>query len=549
MPPIWVQYGHAAKESGDLPAAGGAYRRALDLRPGFADGHLQLGHALKRQGQTAAALESYVRAAGLAAEDPEYQMQLGHALNGMGRRVAAVEAFRRALSLAPGRADAALELGHALLALGEPVGALEAFRQAVRLAPEQPAGTWMQHGHAARAAGELAAAEAAYRRALELAPDQGDTHLHLGHVLRESRQEAAALAAYGRAVELAPEDAAARRLLGEALLEAGRPEAAADAFARVAALAPGEVGGHLALAGVLAGLGQMEAALAPLDRSAGVSLDAVRWAMRPYYYLGRNRALTRLSSGQPFFVHTADRGISPWIIMGGVWETFVDDVLCTLLRPADVFLDVGANMGYYTVKAGSIVGPQGRVFAFEPNPDLFPVLLDNIDINGFNGRVTPFALAAGAEAGSSRLRVNPTNMGGGWVAAPGSPGASAPDGLRIDIERVDALLPPGTVADVVKIDTEGFEPLVLRGMAETLARSPSCALVVEISLLQWRQYGDPFAILAQLTESRRLFLIPHQGALVPQTVAQLREAVTPDFVSYVAMVPEGPRLDAIARLL
>lgn len=271
--------------------------------------------------------------------------------------------------------------------------------------------------------------------------------------------------------------------------------------------------------------------------------------MRPYYYLGKNRALTRLSTGQPFFVHTADRAISPWIIMGGVWETFVDNVLCALLRPADVFLDVGANMGYYTVKAGTIVGPQGRVFAFEPNPELFPLLVDNIDINGFNGRVTSFALAAGAEAGSSLFRVSPTNMGGGWVAAPGTPGASAPDGLRIGIDRVDALLPPGTVVDVVKIDTEGFEPLVLRGMAETLARSPASALVVEISLLQWRQHGDPFAILAPLAEGRRLFLIPHQGALVPQTVAELRDTVTPNFVSYVALVPEGPRLEAIARFL
>lgn len=315
MPPIWVQYGHAAKESGDLPAAEAAYRRALDLRPGFADGHLQLGHALKRQGQTAAALESYLRAAGFAAEDPEYQMQLGHALNGMGRRVAAVEAFRRALSLAPGRADAALELGHALLALGEPVGALEAFRQAVRLAPEQPAGTWMQHGHAARAAEELAAAEAAYRRALELAPDQADSHLHLGHVLRESRQGAAALAAYGRAAELAPEDALTQRLLGDMLREAGRPEAAAAAFARVVALAPDDGAAHLRLAEVLAGLGRAEAALAACDRALalapgdaavqalrasvfralpslgvpqGVSLAAVRWAMR--FFIGREPA-------------------------------------------------------------------------------------------------------------------------------------------------------------------------------------------------------------------------------------------------------------------
>ncbi|MFC7691392.1 tetratricopeptide repeat protein [Paeniroseomonas aquatica] len=247
LPPIWVQYGHAAKESGDLPGAEAAYRRALELRPGFADGHLHLGHALKQRGRPAEALEAYARAAALAPADPECQLQLGHALNGLGRRVAAVEAFRRASALAPGRAEAALELGHALLALGEPVGALEAFRQAFRVQPEQPVAAWVQHGHAARGAGAPAAAEAAYRRALELDPEAADTHLHLGHVLRQQDRREAALAAFRRAAELAPADGAAQA--------------------------------HRAA---------VFEVLPPLEQANGVSLDAVRWAMR--FFLGREPA-------------------------------------------------------------------------------------------------------------------------------------------------------------------------------------------------------------------------------------------------------------------
>ena len=66
--------------------------------------------------------------------------------------------------------------------------------------------------------------------------------------------------------------------------------------------------------------------------------------MRPYYYLGTNWALTQLSNGLPFFVNTDDRGISTWIVLGGTWENFVDDIMQDILRPNDVCLDVGANL-------------------------------------------------------------------------------------------------------------------------------------------------------------------------------------------------------------
>ena len=135
--------------------------------------------------------------------------------------------------------------------------------------------------------------------------------------------------------------------------------------------------------------------------------------MRPYYYLGQNWGLTQLSTGDPFFVNTDDRGITTWIILGGTWENFVDDVLTRIARPGEVFLDVGANMGYYTVKIGKKVGPAGRVYSFEPNAELFPFVRENISINGMNGWAKVFPLAVGAEPGWSRLTFDYSNMGGG----------------------------------------------------------------------------------------------------------------------------------------
>ena len=61
-PPIWVQYGHALKESGNLPEAENAYRKSLELDADVADTHLQLGHVLKIQGRKIEATIAYLRA-------------------------------------------------------------------------------------------------------------------------------------------------------------------------------------------------------------------------------------------------------------------------------------------------------------------------------------------------------------------------------------------------------------------------------------------------------------------------------------------------------
>ena len=66
-------------------------------------------------------------------------------------------------------------------------------------------------------------------------------------------------------------------------------------------------------------------------------------------------------------------------------------------------VDVGANLGYYTVKLGGLIGPPGRVYSFEPNPELTEFVVRNIDINGFNGRCTFFPAAAGAKKGTAEL--------------------------------------------------------------------------------------------------------------------------------------------------
>jgi FkbM family methyltransferase len=270
--------------------------------------------------------------------------------------------------------------------------------------------------------------------------------------------------------------------------------------------------------------------------------------LRPYFYLGEDRGLTQLSGGEPFYVYTRDRSITPWILLGGIWETFVDDILGALVRPGDTFLDVGANQGYYTVKIGVRVGPNGRVYAFEPNPLMHRFVHDNIEVNALAPRTVLTQAAVGAEPGRAVLLAPIDYPGGGQVLLSDS-GVRNAETIEVDVVRIDDVVPADVRADLIKIDVEGFEPLALEGMSQLLARSTDCPIVCEVSLNQWSRFGDPIEALRRYAGDRRIFRIQHDGVL-DELTDNIIAALDPNFVSYVLLLPPSPeRYDQIRRFV
>ena len=272
--------------------------------------------------------------------------------------------------------------------------------------------------------------------------------------------------------------------------------------------------------------------------------------MRPYYPLSENWALTQLSTGQPFFVDTRSRDVTPWIVMGGIWETFVDDVLCALARPGDTFVDAGSNMGYYTVKVGGLVGPTGRVFAFEANPEIFPFVRENININGLSARDTAVNAALGAELGSMTFCHDPSHPGGGIVLMPHEGVIAGQEVRTVPVVSLDSALPADARLDLMKIDVEGFEVPVLRGMQKLLARSPDAAIVCEVAADMWARFGDPSELLRTFAAGRTLYRIFPDGRLQEMSGDRIDGWLESSFVSYVLMLPDTPARQAqIAPLL
>ena len=153
-----------------------------------------------------------------------------------------------------------------------------------------------------------------------------------------------------------------------------------------------------------------------------------------------------------------------------------------------VFVDVGANIGAYSLWAASRIGAGGRVLAYEAEPNNFSVLSDNIKINGFEKIITAQQVGVADSAGSLELRLNiDANSGAHSFLSEGE--AAEADTISISCEPLATLIEQAGVecVDFMKLDIEGFELRVLeRFFADVPVRSPLRPRV----MLAEMYYGD-----------------------------------------------------------
>lgn len=158
------------------------------------------------------------------------------------------------------------------------------------------------------------------------------------------------------------------------------------------------------------------------------------------------------------------------------YETFVTDVLETLLCPGMTFFDIGANIGIYTALAARCVGPSGRVIAVEPEPANIAIIRKTIRLNVFEN-VTVIPCAAGDRIGKALLYISEQNPADHRLHDPkGRRSKIAVATMTLDAVRAEFGV---ETADLIKVDTQGWEAAVFAGMTELLTQSPKPIFVVE----------------------------------------------------------------------
>ena len=139
-------------------------------------------------------------------------------------------------------------------------------------------------------------------------------------------------------------------------------------------------------------------------------------------YLGEGRSLCRVLGRYKMIVDPGDVGLSSHLLLDGYWEMWLTELLARIVRPGMVAADVGANLGDVTLRMADLVGPTGRVHAFEAKADLARRLEQSVAVNGFHDVVTVHAQALADAEADMLLLVPPGEPKNGYLLPAAIPG-------------------------------------------------------------------------------------------------------------------------------
>lgn len=192
--------------------------------------------------------------------------------------------------------------------------------------------------------------------------------------------------------------------------------------------------------------------------------------------------------------HTLDRFLALWMWKFRLLGATEADLLSRLCKKGMRVVDIGANIGVFTMLLARCTGETGHVWAFEPDPGNYATLRQNLVLNRFPN-VTAFPFAVGDVSGTGRLYRSPFQ--GDHRIRSSDPQR---DVVPIKIISLDAFFPPEERIDLIKMDIQGAEAMALQGMKRLLASTPGIILFMEFWPKGLREMGFvPEKVLADLT--------------------------------------------------
>ncbi|PQO38826.1 hypothetical protein C5Y96_02860 [Blastopirellula marina] len=196
-----------------------------------------------------------------------------------------------------------------------------------------------------------------------------------------------------------------------------------------------------------------------------------------------------------------------------------------ILRPGDVFVDVGSHIGLHSVAAANRLQGRGKVYAFEPSTSTYAFLQDTVQANNFQDLVETFQCAVTDQVGEQRFYLAP--IAGHQSLFPLYEEQVNSDNFEIvRTTPLDDALPAGTNVRLLKIDAEGAEILAVHGARQTIQASPNIGLIVEfgpshlertgVTAAQWFGAFEELQLVYRVIE-------PFTGTLEEWSIEQLME--------------------------
>ncbi len=188
-----------------------------------------------------------------------------------------------------------------------------------------------------------------------------------------------------------------------------------------------------------------------------------------------------------------DWGVSKHLLKHDSYDPGLIAITKKLIKPGSRAIDAGANIGYWSVFLAKACGCT-KVFAFEPEPNNFKLLKENVRLNKIENKVVSTQAGLGSKKEKLKLHLSSDNAGDHQLYD--SNGSRS--FVEVDVLTFDEAFPDEKI-DFVKIDTQGYEPYVLKGMEKTLNSNPDLKIVTEFWPTGIRGAGsEPTALLNDL---------------------------------------------------
>lgn len=212
------------------------------------------------------------------------------------------------------------------------------------------------------------------------------------------------------------------------------------------------------------------------------------------------------------------------LLTNGTYEPDTLQTIQDMLPAGGTFVDLGAHVGFFSLIAARHVGSEGRVYSFEPTPDVYCRAERNFSANQLRDRITLEGLAVGGRVGEVQFVLVPGASQANSVEQPGDMG----NRIVVPMTTLDEYfkLKGWPRVDLVKMDIEGQELAAIKGMRELVTRNPELSLIFEYHRAQLRRAGtDPAELFYTLQNlGFRTFSSLHRtgGRLdMPADLAQL----------------------------
>ncbi|OUC52668.1 hypothetical protein CA262_24200 [Sphingobium sp. GW456-12-10-14-TSB1] len=231
-------------------------------------------------------------------------------------------------------------------------------------------------------------------------------------------------------------------------------------------------------------------------------------------YLGGERSLCRVLGRYKMIIDTRDVGLSSHLLLDGYWEMWLTELFATLVKPGMKIVDVGANLGYFSLLMADLVGPTGQVHAFEPNVDLAHRMAQSLALNGFS-RIATVHEQALADAETDVVLLVPKNEPKNGHLLPADHPTSSDDAVETRLMRTRRLdsYPELYDADIIKIDADTSEMTIWYGMSAILDQGRPLTIVLEFARIR---YADPGAFIDRiLADGFSLSVIMLDGGVQP----------------------------------